>query len=425
VGSWSSLKIAGVDVFHWKSEVDPTFLFLFTSNDIIDRSADGPFYDPFPPPTFVLQSTVRVLAERLDALGIAADHLEDCLQHAIGEELPFLDRIAVEPWNETWFEDEAEAADLRSMTMDVWLQRIRITLATPATFPHSWRDNTRVKDLVDMWELFDPRWLLRALLEACDPNSDVLLDLTELEFDGYLDKRTFEPQRAATAMFRSAIASGTPAVVLTEGTTDVEFLRTAVELRRPHLAGFIRFFDFGNTAGGAPAAITTIKAFAAAGISNRVIVMLDNDTAAHEAVRGLRNQDLPSHYVISHYADLDVGADYPTTGPTGEHRSNINGLAGSIELYLGRDVLTDPATKDFRPVQWGAYNRTLSAYQGEITGKGAIHESFRAKALAAREDASLLESQDWSGLDTVLDSLMELLRTCGVPDPAMREGFVR
>lgn len=424
MGSWASLKLEGQDAFYWKSEVDPTFLFLFTSEDVIHAPPDDPD-DPYASPTLVLKSTARVLADRLDALGISADHLEGCLQYAIGEQLEFLEGMAAEPWGRDGDEYETEAADLRSMTMDVWLDRIRTALTTPVPFPEGWRDNARVKSLVEMWESFDPRWLLRAVLEACAPDSDVLLDLTDLELSGYLEAHKFAPQTAATAMFSSAIANGTPAVVLTEGSTDVEFLRTAVELRRPHLAKFIRFFDFGNAAGGAPAAVTTVKAFAAAGISNRVIVILDNDTAAREALRALRNIDLPSHYVVSHYPDIEIATEYPSTGPTGKHRSDVNGLAGSIEMYLGRDVLTDPATSDLRPVQWGAYNRTLQAYQGEVTGKEEIHDAFRAKVLAARDDPSQLKSQDWSGLDTVLDGLMALLRTCGVPDPAEREGFVR
>jgi hypothetical protein len=34
MGSWATLNVGGQDVFHWKSEVDPTFLFLFTRSDV-------------------------------------------------------------------------------------------------------------------------------------------------------------------------------------------------------------------------------------------------------------------------------------------------------------------------------------------------------------------------------------------------------
>jgi len=34
VDSWANLKVGGQDAFRWESEVDPTFLFLFTSDDV-------------------------------------------------------------------------------------------------------------------------------------------------------------------------------------------------------------------------------------------------------------------------------------------------------------------------------------------------------------------------------------------------------
>ena len=37
-----------------------------------------------------------------------------------------------------------------------------------------------------------------------------------------------------------------------------------------------------------------------------------------------------------------------------------------------------------------------------------------------RHNPALVVTQDWSGLDAILDRLMDLLRTCGVPDPAQR-----
>lgn len=218
-------------------------------------------------------------------------------------------------------------------------------------------------------------------------------------------------------MFSYAVANGSPAVVVTEGINDVEFLKAAIEIRKPHLARFVRFFDFDfGPQGGAGTAINTVKAFAAAGINNRVIVLLDNDTAAREARRGLRGT-VPGHYLIAHYPHLDVAESYPTDGPTGRQPTDVNGLAGSIELYLGRDVLTLPDTGELTPLRWGAHIRALGAYQGEVTDKRRIHEAFRAKVVAARAAPSLVARQDWSGLDAIIDSLLEHLRSCGVTNP--------
>jgi hypothetical protein len=420
VGSWANLKVGGQEVFHWKSEVDPTFLFLFTRDDVTYTPLEDPDDDPYANPTLLLRASAKVLIDRLDALGISAQDLAGCLEHAIDEETESLAGTSFASLGVR--EVGGTIDDLRDLTYEKWVERVRVALLTYVPFERDYGDYTKLAPLMNLWEDFDPRWLLRALLEACDPDDEVLLDLTDLELGGYLAAYDFDPQTAATVMFSLALLHGTPAVVITEGTNDAEFLKTAIEIRRPHLANFVRFYDFGVVAGGASVALNTVKSFAAAGVNNRVIVLLDNDTAAREALRGLRNVNLPGHYAIAHYPASDLAANYPSTGPTGSHTGDVNGLAGSIELYLGKDVLADPATGNLRPVVWGPRIAALDAYQGEVAGKGAIHDAFRAKAAAARQNPAVVAAQDWSGLDAVLDALMGQLRTCGVPDPADRGG---
>lgn len=418
VGSWANLKVRGQDVFHWKSEVDPTFLFLFTSDDVTYTPLIDPDDDPYANPTLILSATASVLADRLDALGIAAADLDSCLEYAISEQVEFIESMGSEHWDA---ENSELVTELRDMTFPTWVERVRGALATSEPLEYARGDYTRLKLLMDLWESFDPRWLLRALLEACEPDDEVLLDLTDLELDGYLEAHGFDPQTAATVMFSIALLNGTPAVVITEGTNDAEFLKAAIQIRRPHLAKFIRFYDFGSVPGGASVALSTVKSLAAAGVNNRVIVLLDNDSAAREARRSLRGVPLPSHYMVDHYPNIDLATNYPSTGPTGSHTGDVNGLAGSIELYLGTDVLTDPAVGALRPIVWGTRIRALDAYQGEVANKSAVHHEFRAKVRAAQQNPALVGSQDWSGLDAILDKLMHLLRTCGVPDPAQRE----
>lgn len=417
VGSWANLQVGGQAVFHWKSEVDPTFLFLFTRDDVTYTPLEDPHDDPYANPTLLLRASARVLIDRLDALGISAGGLAGCLEHAIDEKIDSLDGMA-----RAWGVREVGSTieDLRDLTYEKWVERIRLALRTQVPAEPDYGDYTKLAPLMDLLEDIDPRWLLRALLEACEPDDEVLLDLSDLELGGYLAAYDFDPQTAATVMFSLALLHGTPAVVITEGSNDAEFLKTAIEIRRPHLANFVRFYDFGIVAGGASAALNTVKSFAAAGVNNRVIVLLDNDTAAREALRGLQKVKLPGHYAIARYPAIDLATNYPSTGPTGSHTGDVNGLAGSIELYLGEDVLTDPATDHLRPVVWGARIAALDAYQGEVAGKGAVHDAFRAKAAAAQQDPAVVAAQDWSGLDAVLDTLMEQLRTCGVADPAQR-----
>jgi hypothetical protein len=342
VGSWANLKVGNQDVFHWKSEVDPTFLFLFTRDDVTYTPLDDPDDDPYANPTLVLRATATVLAERLDALGISAGDLAGCLEHAVHEEIESLHELGSALGDPE--EIGRAVQDLRDLTYEKWVKRVRAALPTYVPFEPAYRDYTKLAPLMDLWDDFDPRWLLRGLLEACQPDDEILLDLTDLDLGGYLAAYDFDPQTAATVMFSVALLNGTPAVVITEGTSDAEFLQAAIEIRRPHLASFVRFYEFSVVAGGASAALNTIKSFAAAGVNNRVIVLLDNDTAAREALRGLRHVALPSHYAVAHYPAIGLASNYPSVGPTGRHTGDVNGLAGSIELYLGVDVLTDSAT---------------------------------------------------------------------------------
>jgi hypothetical protein len=142
---------------------------------------------------------------------------------------------------------------------------------------------------------------------------------------------------------RTNAAHDAPLVVLTEGSTDSQILSSAAAVTHPHLAGFLRFMDFSAGAEGSAANLARlVRSFAGAGIANRVVAIADNDTAAHDALDRLRLEGLPDGYRIVYYPDLPLLANYPTLGPQfGEPViMDVNGKAGSLEMYLGRELLT-------------------------------------------------------------------------------------
>jgi hypothetical protein len=55
---------------------------------------------------------------------------------------------------------------------------------------------------------------------------------------------------------------------------------------------------------------------------------------------------------------------------------DVNGVAGSIELYLGRDALTSNQNQ-LPPVQWTGFDSGIRQYQGEVLEKDRIYERFR------------------------------------------------
>jgi hypothetical protein len=101
-------------------------------------------------------------------------------------------------------------------------------------------------------------------------------------------------------------------------------------------------FDFDTLAvpGGVTSVLNTLKALISVGIANRVVALLDNDTAAHAAVQAAKLGKLPQNVRIGFLPRLSSAENYLTLGPTGMTAMDINGLACSIELFFGADVLT-------------------------------------------------------------------------------------
>ena len=82
---------------------------------------------------------------------------------------------------------------------------------------------------------------------------------------------------------------------------------------------------------------------------------------------------------------------------------NVNGIAGSIELYLGEDVLKIDG-KNLTPVQWIGYDKNLKKYQGEVTEKDQLHSRFKEK-LATHK---LQKTADWTGLRAIFKMLFKV-----------------
>ena len=250
------------------------------------------------------------------------------------------------------------------------------------------------------------------------PDADVTLDLTELRlseldpFGGMEDRGLPWMASDSAAVIRRAAAVNAPIVVLTEGRTDSEFLTAGLKVLYPHLTDLIRFLDYEyRPEGGVSALVRMIRAFTAAGIVNRVVAVFDNDTAAADGLRNLDIGRLPDHIRVIRYPPIDLASSYPTLGPPtvdSPHGSlslaDVNGSAGSVELYLGKDVLAR-ADGTLRPVQWKSFIPGMARYQGEVIEKELIHTSFREKYTMALENRACVQRQDWEGLRLVIDAI--------------------
>lgn len=165
--------------------------------------------------------------------------------------------------------------------------------------------------------------------------------------------------------------------------------------------------DFGlsNSAGGASALVHTIKSFIGSKISNRIIAIFDNDTAARAEIRNLTKIPIPTSMKILTYPSLEVAKNYPTIGPNGTaETTDINGLACSIECYLGIDVITRDGK--LVPVRWKALNESLGQYQGEILYKKKLQDTFRKKVSKCQKDSAEIAKTDWEPMKLILNEIL-------------------
>ncbi len=422
VGSYGYLFVDGVDVLSFKNEFDPVVMLLF-SRDNVRPASRSPDLDRHPEEgeeghQLEFAISAKALLDRLDALGIGPSLVADTFDAlrlakietyrdwASQREYPYSDDLRAH-----WIECQSE---LERWTLPTWKAMVKGCVARREQ-RFGVDASPLLSALFDLWEEADPRILLRALAESL-PEAEVVLDLNELVGGGWVSAE-LDPRHDALEHFGWAVRHGAPVVVLTEGSSDVEVLTRSLKLLYPHLDGFLRFVDFTHGGeGGAAALRRTIRSFAAAGIANRVIAIFDNDTAAAEVLRGQWRSSLPPTIAVIQYPDISLGDSYPTTGPNGSDMANVNGRAGSIELYLGVDVLTDE-DGSLRPVQWTSYSGGVGAYQGVLMRKAELLRRFRAKASTAGSDKSVMPGQDWSGIEAIFAKVLQVLSTTPIPAP--------
>lgn len=204
--------------------------------------------------------------------------------------------------------------------------------------------------------------------------------------------------------FSSEYSRNKKIIVLTEGKSDALYLSKSLQLLYPHLFNCFSFIDFDGARvnGGAGSLANMVKSFSGAGIVNKIIAVFDNDTAAMAALKPLKKAKISANIKIITLPDIDVLNNYPTLGPSGMVLMNVNGLAGSIEMYFGRDALCDDQGK-FIPIKWTSYESSLEQYQGEILEKDAVQKKFHQKLEMCTNDNSLIENFDWSGIKAILE----------------------
>ena len=426
MGSYAHLEVAGYPFFSMKSQVDSTLMTLFDETDkrIIKRKVSErnrrawcvDDSDDSEETAYQYCIDAEHARQRLDILGFTIAKAEQIFAAKLREYRNAIDDDGIISglW---WLPDDRVADFLADYSFDKWAAAIRQIISPTFSRPHNREDEASLDPVVRLtcsddsddfffgFPMCDPRLFIRAILHVTETKAPIIMDYSELATNGYYEPEYGLASNAKASIAKEFIASA-KIVILTEGSTDSEFLKRSLAILYPHLAPFYSFVDFvqPNMEGGAANLVRILKGFIAGGILNKVIAVFDNDTAATVALRAMQGTVLPGNIAISRYPSIPYAEEYPTIGPQGNIPANVNGLAGGIELYFGIDVLRQD-DGSLTPVQWRGFDQTIGQYQGELLNKTGLQARFRARLAQFKTSADESPAGDWSGIRLILESI--------------------
>ena len=434
MGSYATLFLGSLVLGETKDDIDPGLIWIFRPSDKrterIDRRnrrqlakyVEEDFIDEYdesnPFISVEYRCTAAAAKDRLDLKGFTFDvaeadferELEASVRHYEGyirdRYLPSISHI---------FEEKLRV--LRTLTVCSWLEGLarikeeRLKRDSLDGLPGSDSQLPLLRYMLESsWGFYgfpgaDPRHVVRIALEAATPQEPLIYDLSGLVAGGWVAE-TDDLVKIAEHLMNEDFVLSQRVIVLTEGDTDRRFLERSLRLLYPHLVEYFHFFDFAGrrVGGGAGELANLLRAFAAADVRHRILALFDNDTAARAAISNLDPDSLPSNIAVRRYPSSHLARDYPTLGPSGRAQMDVNGLAGSLELYLGQDVLRDDEGM-FSPVQWTGYDRRLGAYQGAILDKQRVLDRFSEKLAICEARPDQISHYDWEGIEAIIDTM--------------------
>lgn len=365
-------------------------------------------------PKYVYKAPVYAVVERLRSTGasisIAKKYHEKYLLELRDNYMNLLNRDEWNSWNK---DDVIKSLEIVNKGgFEKWKDLIRQYLVgrEPITPTDPFIPNYYVRDemdLIGMEEIVENSWFgltnlddhgFLAILEQIEDklNTHVTLEYTDLINGGWIKES-------------DELASESPAstILLTEGISDCRFLKTAISLLCPHLSRSFTFLNFEEfkLQASASTLVHTVKALNAAGISNNVVAVFDNDTAAKDAQKNLLSLKLKKNFRVINLPEIQSLRNYPTVGPQGSLNMDVNGFAGSIELYFPTEALKDSSGALF-PVIWKGYVEGQKKYQGEIANKHQIQKNFNSIIESIQAGNSSVKDYDFENLKKVLEEIM-------------------
>jgi hypothetical protein len=353
---------------------------LFSESDFFDRpwraapklirDTISPLYDDHPTRLRYLAAPSAIVRRRLQIQGYTREFCARAWSVGRDRQIDTYEGIRDKGYSEAVTDSLDE---MKALSLEGWLQLMRDAHAhEPRTFggrhnPWNYRSLLEVPH--------DPFVQLILLDEAIGP-ATIWMDCSSLYGDEDVDILPPHQLAAAEAAEAAAYPSG-KIIVLTEGRSDTRIISASLGTFYPEYADAYQFIDFEEfrIEGGASIVARMVKVLAGARVQNRLIALFDNDAAGVEAYKSLRDVKFPGSVRLMHLPDTALARSYPTLGPGGLQRMDVNGAGAPIELYLGRSALTGDDGK-LRPIRWSQWNRNVERYHGVVQDKEAVASAF-------------------------------------------------
>lgn len=372
MGEWWTMDAGRRQLYWGKNYVPDAVALLFTDTDLtvsLSATHDDETTESSSKGVFLYRSDVRTIRARLEMQGFTPGRTFDIA-------LAYLDAVRNDP-DEPHFYTEQESLYHRTSELLVAVIDWAHGRKPPAKTSVEHHLESVWNDLVECYD--DPRFRIALLLHGARANTSIMLDLSGCLMGGYLEPDE-RPHITARQRLTSRIGSSGSVIVLTEGKSDARLLSRALQLAAPAVAHQFTFMDFDGTSaqGGVDQVERLTRSLAAAGVVNRVVAILDNDTAGNEAKHRLDRLGLPPHFAVRVLPDVALAHSYPTIGPEGTSQANVNGRAVTIEMSFGVDALLAGGNGKLPPVHWGGKVGNTQKYQGRIEYKTQVQSAIQA-----------------------------------------------
>lgn len=402
----------GSDILEFSFELPNSLVAVFTEDDRVPTTPEEEKEDD-DLPQYRYEATVKIIRDRLEIMGYTSARWREELEGFRQFKLAEIEELIAEAEDEgrPTLRASRTALVFERSTPERWIRNLLSIIW------NRWEGKRRARSWALQTALTDGEYgaiqspfanelcLLRAAIDLHDDSEFVHFDFSNAVWNEDLDPATTLSRNARTTLLQVSQAIE-KVVVLTEGKSDSRILQASLERLYPHLKHMFAFLDHSafKAQGGTGELERLARGFAGAGVSNRIVVLFDNDTAGAAAAQRLSRVGLPANFRILMLPDLDMARAYPTIGPTGPAEADINGRACGVEMYCGLTALTGEDGQ-LCPIQWTGYDSGMKRYQGEPLEKERIKERFH-EVLKSSPDPQA--DPELAGIRLILQSVMQL-----------------